>query len=92
MGEGFEFDPNKSQANRIKHGIDFLSAQELWDDENRLVIPAQTKGEVRFALIGRIGHAFWTAIYTIRNEKIRIISVRRSRNEEKKIYYQDGGL
>ncbi|MEC9464013.1 MAG: BrnT family toxin, partial [Pseudomonadota bacterium] len=28
----FEFDPAKSEANKAKHGIDFVAAQELWYD------------------------------------------------------------
>jgi uncharacterized DUF497 family protein len=28
----FEFDPEKSIANREKHGIDFQQAQMIWDD------------------------------------------------------------
>ena len=28
----FEFDQAKSEANRLKHGIDFVQAQELWKD------------------------------------------------------------
>jgi uncharacterized DUF497 family protein len=31
----FEWDPGKSAGNKAKHGIDFLSAQGLWEDENR---------------------------------------------------------
>lgn len=28
----FEFDPAKSEANKAKHGIDFVATQELWYD------------------------------------------------------------
>ena len=82
----FEFDNNKSKDNKKKYGIDFLDAQRLWDDENRLVIPAKKMDEPRFLLIGIINHKLWSAIYTVRLKKIRIISVRRSRQEERKIY------
>jgi uncharacterized DUF497 family protein len=82
----FEFDDKKSNANRIKHGIDFVGAQALWRDPNRLQVPARTQGELRFMLIGRIKSKYWSAIFTIRNGKIRIISVRRSRAEEVKQY------
>ena len=40
----FEFDPEKSEANRLKRGIDFVEAQALWDDPDRLQVSAQTKG------------------------------------------------
>jgi len=82
----FEFNTNKSSGNKAKHGIDFHDAQRLWDDENRLVIPAKKMDEHRFLLIGKINHKLWSAIYTFRSGKIRIISVRRSRIEERTMY------
>ena len=82
----FDFDPEKSEANRIKHGIDFVGAQALWDDPDRLQVPARTQGEARFMLIGRIGEKHWSAIYTIRDDTVRIISVRRSRTLEVERY------
>jgi uncharacterized DUF497 family protein len=36
----FEFDPVKSTANKDKHGIDFVEAQVLWNDPDRIEIPA----------------------------------------------------
>ena len=82
----FEFDSKKSSANQQKHGIDFDEAQALWEDENRIQYPARTADEIRYILIGSIDKKQWTAIYTIRNEAIRIISVRRSRKEEVALY------
>ncbi|NLB54646.1 MAG: BrnT family toxin [Lentisphaerae bacterium] len=82
----FEFDPLKSANNFEKHGIDFIKAQRLWDDPSRLVIPARTQGESRFLLIGKIDGKHWSAIFTMRGENTRIISVRCSRNEEVEIY------
>ncbi|MBJ7901257.1 MAG: BrnT family toxin [Cyanobacteria bacterium RI_101] len=82
----FEFDPNKSQSNKIKHGIDFIEAQALWSDPKRIQIPAQTKNELRFVLIGLIKNKFWSAVITYRQNKIRIISVRRSRTDEVNLY------
>ena len=84
----FEFDPDKSEKNRRKHGIDFLKAQGLWQDESRLIVPARSEDEPREAIIARLGDVHWTGIYTTRNDKIRIISVRRSRDEEKQNYDQ----
>jgi len=82
----FEFDSSKSQKNREKHGIDFDESQSLWDDEDRLEIPAKTLDELRFLVVGKINNKYWSAVITYRGEKIRIISVRRSRDEEIKIY------
>ncbi len=82
----FEFDKRKSQVNKKKHGIDFIEAQALWEDPNRIEIPAKTTEEPIFILIGKISDKHWSSIFTYRREKIRIISVRRSRIEEIEIY------
>ena len=82
----FEFDKRKSKINKDKHGIDFIEAQVLWEDTNRIEIPAKTIDEERYVLIGMISDKCWSAIVTYRGEKVRIISVRRSRKEEVEIY------
>ena len=84
----FEFDEKKSRSNLKKHGMDFSEAQFLWLDPKRLEVTARSESESRFALIALYGDRLWTAIFTIREERIRIISVRRSRNEEEQGYYQ----
>lgn len=85
----FEFDSEKSAANKAKHGIDFIEAQEIWTDTNRLEIPARSLDEPRYQVIGRIGEKTWSAFITYRNEKIRIISVRRARADEEARYVTD---
>jgi uncharacterized DUF497 family protein len=82
----FEFDEGKSKANKVKHGIDFVEAQALWEDVDALEIPAKTPDEPRSIVVGRIGEKLWSAVITRRGERIRIISVRRSRNEERDLY------
>ena len=82
----FEFDPAKSAANQRKHGIDFVAAQSLWLDADRLEIPARSLDEVRTQVIGTLGKQVWSAFITVRGGRIRIISVRRARHEEEKRY------
>lgn len=82
----FEFDENKSRSNEIKHGINFIEAQGLWNDPKLLEVPALNMDEERYMLIGRIGVKHWSAVVTYRNASIRIISVRRSRSNEVIIY------
>ena len=82
----FEFDERKSRANLKKHGIDFVEAQKLWVDEYLVEIPAKIDDEPRIIAIGRISGKYWSAIVTPRDGKVRIISVRRSRAEEIKLY------
>jgi uncharacterized protein len=82
----FEFDETKSKANLKKHGIDFDAAQELWDDPDLLEIQAKSEDERRLLVVGRIGEKHWSAVVTYREERIRIISVRRSRKREEELY------
>jgi uncharacterized DUF497 family protein len=82
----FEYDERRSASNLEKHGINFIDAQALWLDTDLLEIPARTEDEPRFLVIGLINSKHWSAITTRREEKTRIISVRRSRDEEVMLY------
>lgn len=82
----FEFDEVKSAANRAKHGIDFIEAQEIWTDPDRIETPARSLDEPRYQVLGRLGEILWSAFVTYRDETIRIISVRRARPEEEARY------
>ena len=77
----FEFDPAKSDANKIKHGIDFVEAQNLWTTD-AVVRAIAHPLEVRFLRIGQLGAKVWTGVFTLRQGRIRIISVRRARRDE----------
>jgi uncharacterized protein len=83
----FEFDLTKSSSNKAKHDIDFVTARALWDDVSRLEIAAHSLDEPRFQVLGLIGNKVWSAFITYRTDKIRIISVRRARENEEEIYY-----
>ena len=82
----FEFDPAKSESNRLKHGVDFVEAQSLWNDPMLMEIPAKTEDEPRALVVGRIDEKHWSAVITYRGANIRLISVRRARPEEVKLY------
>jgi uncharacterized DUF497 family protein len=82
----FEFDPAKSASNLEKHGIDFTAVQALWDDAMRVEIPARTVDEPRWLVIGQIAGRHWSAVVTYREQRVRIISARRSRKEETALY------
>ncbi len=82
----FEFDARKNLSNKQKHGIDFNQARALWDDPDLIEIPARTDDEPRYLVIGKIGGRHWSGIITYRGDRIRIVSVRRSRPEEIELY------
>lgn len=83
----FEYDPPKSQINEAKHGINFEKAKSLWLDEKRLVIPARSTTEPREAMVAELEGELWTAIFTPRGDGVRIISVRKARDEERENYH-----
>ena len=85
----FEWDPEKSHTNRLKHKIDFESAKSLWEDPDRIEIRAPHPIENRSILIAKIGKQLWSAVYMLRGEAIRIISVRRPKKQEMKLYEQE---
>ena len=82
----FEYNPVKSEANKEKHGLDFERAKELWHDANRAEFVARFSDEQRHGLIAELDDKLWTAIYTVRGDRARIISVRRARENEEAIY------
>lgn len=82
----FEFDPAKSASNLDKHGIDFTQVQALWEDVMRVEIPARTTDEPRWLVIGKIAEKHWSTVVTHREQRVRIISARRARKEERVLY------
>ncbi len=84
----FEWNERKNRRNKNKHGIDFETAMKLWNDKNRIVIQTPFPIENRSILIGKIDKKLWSAIFTLRSNAIRIISVRRARRKEAKLYEQ----
>ncbi len=78
----FEFNRQKSQSNKLKHGIDFTEAQALWADPNSIIVPVMTDPESRWIVVGLVLNISWTAVITFRGNSVRIISCRRSRKKE----------
>jgi len=71
----------------VLEGLFLLTeAQALWDDPDLLEIPARTTDELRFLVIGKMAEKHWSVVVTYRCVNIRIISVRRARDEEIEIY------
>lgn len=82
----FEFDRAKSAGNRAKHGIDFVEAQALWTDPDLLEIRGRVSDESRYIVIGRIADRHWACVITYRESRTRIISARRARSKEIRLY------
>ena len=82
----FEFDEKKSESNLDKHGIDFVEAQDLWADVYMVQARLDYGGERRWAAIARLADGLWTAVYTMRGQRVRLISVRRATPKEVALY------
>ena len=86
-GIAVEWDDNKNEANRKKHGISFLVAAYVFADENRVEIYDRFHSidEDRYAVLGYVGELLYV-VYTERGEAIRIISARIATKEEERLY------
>lgn len=84
----FEWDEEKRQANLVKHGIDFEDAQDLFDGREIIEVESDYPLEVRRKRTGYVNDRLVTAIWTLRGDAIRFISVRSARDVEKQEYRQ----
>jgi uncharacterized protein len=82
---GFEWDENKSDANLIKHGIDFEDAAEIFYGPV-IISGSNRSNEERWVAIGKSQDRIFSVIFTRRNELIRIISARHPRPNEERAY------
>ena len=87
----FEWDEKKVKTNLKKHGINFETAKALWLDDNCVEIHAHHPIENRNVIIGKLRDKIWTAVYTMRGDTVRIISVRRSRTKKARLY-EEGSI
>ncbi|MCK6576220.1 BrnT family toxin [Myxococcota bacterium] len=85
-----EWDERKARTNLEKHGVDFADAVAALEDPCALTTPDDSSEEVRFASLGldSLGRLL-VVVYTIRGERIRLISARRANRREAR-QYEDG--
>jgi len=83
----FEWDEDKAASNIRKHGVDFADAVGVFDDPLAFAMPDDDPIEDRFIGLGNdtLGRLL-VVVYTIRGEKIRIISARRATPSERRTY------
>ena len=87
--ESFEWDEAKAEANLTKHGIDFLDAALVFDNEARLdwFDDREDYEEDRFCTVGAVQGRIIFVAYTIRADHIRLVSARRASKKEREEYY-----
>jgi hypothetical protein len=87
----FEWDDAKAAANYATHGVSFGAARAVFDDPFAIewLDDRQDYGETRFAVLGVVeGRVIYVA-YTMRGERIRIISARGAEPFEQRLYHED---
>ena len=82
----FVFNDAKSRSNELKHGITLRDAQKIWEDPDLILGPATSVTEERWAAVGKINSDHWLAVFTYRDDAIRLITCRRTRPEETETY------
>lgn len=90
----FEWDKEKAEADRKKHGVTFEEAMSVFADPLSLTIadPDHSAGERRSAILGRsVRGRTLVVIHTERGESIRIISARTATRHERRTYEEDQG-
>jgi len=88
-----DFDPDKDEANRIKHGVPLFFGLRVFEDVDHLIFSSlrPVDGEDRYKAVGMVEERLWTAIHVWRGETMRLISVRRSNAGEQRDYGRDPG-
>ncbi len=85
--DDYEWDDAKESANLIKHQTDFTP---IWTFDWHTAVVEETPryGELRFRAYGYTGGRLHTVIFTLRNGKCRVISLRKANPREERHYAQ----
>jgi uncharacterized protein len=82
----FEWDEPKRLSNIAKHDVDFRDAIVFFENPHVVEDARFAGNEQRWLAIGTIDNRYVTTAFTRRGNNMRIISMRRSRNGEKRRY------
>jgi uncharacterized DUF497 family protein len=87
----FEWNARKAAANYARHGVSFETARAVFKDPFAVeyLDDRFEYGEERFNIIGTAGGRLLFVAYTMRHEKIRIISAREAEPHERRRYHED---
>lgn len=89
----FEWDENKNEINKKKHGLSFETAKEVFYDDYAVLFddPDHSIGEERFLIIRMIKESKICIVshcYRDNDNVVRLISAREATKNEKKTYYE----
>ncbi len=89
----FEWDEEKRQRILKERSLDFADAFQFFDGRPVIHQPTARDGEERWKSIARFEGRFFTVIWAWRGAAIRVISMKRSHEQEERKYRSafDGG-
>ena len=89
----FEWDSEKARINKRKHKVSFETAANVFFDDNRIELRDEehSDDEDRWQVIGKVDDILFV-VYTDREDRTRIISARKAKSKERRIYYDNGDL
>ena len=83
----YEWNKQKCAANLKKHKVDFKIVEDFdWVTAIVLEDDREDYGEIRYRAMGLIGINVYALVFTERDEKIRVISLRKATRQEAKYY------
>lgn len=83
---GFDWDDGNEIKNFEKHSVSIKEAEEVFNSQPFIVLRTAYLTEERFMMLGESKKRLLTIIFTIRKNKIRIISARDMSKKKKKFY------
>jgi uncharacterized protein len=84
--DDFEWDDVKAAANVVRHGVPFEAARSAFSDT--FAVAREDYGEDRYTLLGMANDQLLHVAYTLRHERIRIISARLAEPRERRRYHE----
>lgn len=85
----FEWDEEKRKINLLKHGIDFVDVQQIFENEIYSVTDNRFDyGEVRYFTLGLLNGRVIAVAHTETDDIIRVISARKANKNDQEKYFK----
>ena len=90
--EGFDWDQRNIEKNWERHKVSFLECEEVFFNRPLVVVEdtLHSQSEGRYYALGRTNDdRYLFVVFTVRNNKIRVISVRDMNRKERRVYREE---
>jgi uncharacterized protein len=86
----FEWDEAKRESNFIKHGIDFIDVEKVFENHTVTILDDRFDyGEDRLITLGLLDGRVVVVIHTETSDVIRVISARKATKNEESSYFKE---